>query len=121
MKVMIGCMTESTVGISAIAQFLPLLDYVDMDGAVLIAKDVASRVVPGPCGIATENGKARLLRDRRPENGKGVRHASMTPSRLSPDYAHAVQTLRVRTAVPTRSTCGRRRRTASAAPPGAGG
>ncbi len=44
MKVMIGCMTESTVGISAIGQFLPLLDYVDMDGAVLIAKDIASGV-----------------------------------------------------------------------------
>ena len=41
---MIGCMTESTVGISAIAQFLPLLDYVDMDGAVLIAGDVATGV-----------------------------------------------------------------------------
>ena len=40
LKVMMGCMTESTVGISAIAQFLPLLDYVDMDGAVLIARDV---------------------------------------------------------------------------------
>ena len=44
LKVMIGCMTESTVGISAIAQFLPLLDYVDMDGAALIARDVASGV-----------------------------------------------------------------------------
>ena len=33
LKVMVGCMTESTVGISAIAQLLPLLDYVDMDGA----------------------------------------------------------------------------------------
>jgi L-alanine-DL-glutamate epimerase-like enolase superfamily enzyme len=37
MKVMVGCMTESTVGISAIAQLLPILDYVDMDGAVLLA------------------------------------------------------------------------------------
>lgn len=45
MKVMVGCMTESTVGISAIAQLLPLLDYVDMDGAALLAKDIASGVV----------------------------------------------------------------------------
>ncbi len=44
LKVMVGCMTESTVGISAIAQLLPLLDYVDMDGAVLLAEDVASGV-----------------------------------------------------------------------------
>jgi L-alanine-DL-glutamate epimerase-like enolase superfamily enzyme len=44
LKVMVGCMTESTVGISAIAQLLPLLDYVDMDGAVLLAKDIATGV-----------------------------------------------------------------------------
>jgi L-Ala-D/L-Glu epimerase len=44
LKVMVGCMTESTVGISAIAQLLPLLDYVDMDGAVLLAEDVATGV-----------------------------------------------------------------------------
>ncbi len=45
LKVMVGCMTESTVGISAIAQLLPLLDYVDMDGAALLSSDIASGVV----------------------------------------------------------------------------
>ena len=45
MKVMVGCMTESTVGISAIAQLLPQLDYVDMDGAALLAQDIATGVV----------------------------------------------------------------------------
>ena len=51
LKVMIGCMTESTVGISAIAQLLPLLDYVDMDGATLLASDVAegAKVEKGVC------------------------------------------------------------------------
>ncbi len=44
LKVMVGCMTESTVGISAIAQLLPQLDYVDMDGAMLLKKDIASGV-----------------------------------------------------------------------------
>lgn len=44
LKVMIGCMTESTVGISAIAQLLPYLDYVDMDGALLLATDIARGV-----------------------------------------------------------------------------
>jgi L-alanine-DL-glutamate epimerase-like enolase superfamily enzyme len=44
MKVMVGCMTESSVGISAIAQLLPLLDYVDMDGALLLAGDIATGV-----------------------------------------------------------------------------
>ncbi len=41
LKVMMGCMTESSIGISMIAQFLPLLDYVDMDGAMLIVNDPA--------------------------------------------------------------------------------
>lgn len=49
MKVMMGCMTESSIGISAIAQLLPLLDYVDMDGALLIANDPAegAKVING--------------------------------------------------------------------------
>jgi L-alanine-DL-glutamate epimerase-like enolase superfamily enzyme len=51
LSVMVGCMTESTVGISAIAQLLPLLDYVDMDGAVLLAEDIAAgvRLEKGRC------------------------------------------------------------------------
>lgn len=58
MQVMVGCMTESTVGISAIAQLLPLLDYVDMDGAVLLARDIATGVVVdrGVCRYPKENG-----------------------------------------------------------------
>ena len=44
LKVMVGCMTESTVGISAIAQLLPQLDYVDMDGAMLLSNDIAKGV-----------------------------------------------------------------------------
>lgn len=44
LSVMVGCMTESSVGISAIAQLLPLLDYVDMDGALLLASDIADGV-----------------------------------------------------------------------------
>jgi L-alanine-DL-glutamate epimerase-like enolase superfamily enzyme len=44
LKTMVGCMTESTVGISAIAHLLPQLDYVDMDGALLLDKDIATGV-----------------------------------------------------------------------------
>lgn len=44
MKTMVGCMTESSVGISAIAHLLPLLDYVDMDGALLLSEDIAKGV-----------------------------------------------------------------------------
>ncbi|WP_396637432.1 dipeptide epimerase [Maribacter sp. R77961] len=44
LKIMVGCMTESTVGISAIAQLIPQLDYVDMDGAMLLKEDIARGV-----------------------------------------------------------------------------
>lgn len=39
LSVMAGCMTESSFGISAVAQLLPELDYADMDGAMLLADD----------------------------------------------------------------------------------
>lgn len=44
LKTMVGCMTESSVGISAIAHLLPMLDFVDMDGALLLSKDIARGV-----------------------------------------------------------------------------
>ncbi|MDA1049567.1 MAG: dipeptide epimerase [Planctomycetota bacterium] len=58
LQVMVGCMTESTVGISAIAQLLPLLDYVDMDGALLLAHDIATGVTidQGYCRYPNVNG-----------------------------------------------------------------
>jgi L-alanine-DL-glutamate epimerase-like enolase superfamily enzyme len=62
LKVMVGCMNESAVGISAIGQLLPLLDYVDMDGALLIARDIAT-------GVRLEQGRAIFPE----ENGNGVR------------------------------------------------
>ena len=58
LQVMVGCMTESTVGISAIAQLLPLLDYVDMDGAVLLREDIAT-------GVTLEQGRCDLSGDAR--------------------------------------------------------
>ena len=44
LKVMVGCMTESTIGCSAIAQLLPLLDYVDMDGCLLVDDTISSGI-----------------------------------------------------------------------------
>ena len=40
-KIMMGCMTESTVGISAGSVLAPLCDYADLDGANLISNDIA--------------------------------------------------------------------------------
>jgi L-alanine-DL-glutamate epimerase-like enolase superfamily enzyme len=45
LKVMCGCMVESSIGISAIAHLLPLLDYVDMDGPLLLGNDPASGAI----------------------------------------------------------------------------
>jgi len=51
LKVMVGCMTESSVGISAIAQLVPELDYVDIDGAILLAEDPAVGVTFDELGV----------------------------------------------------------------------
>jgi L-alanine-DL-glutamate epimerase-like enolase superfamily enzyme len=39
MQVMAGCMIESSLGISAISQISPLLDFADFDGAALLSSD----------------------------------------------------------------------------------
>ena len=44
MKIMIGCMNESSVGTAAIAQLAPLADFIDMDGPLLLAEDTAAGV-----------------------------------------------------------------------------
>lgn len=50
MKLMIGSMNESTVGTAALAQMMPLVDYADADGPLLLAADVAT-------GISYDYGK----------------------------------------------------------------
>ena len=52
-NIMIGCMTESSVGISAGCVLTGLVDYVDLDGAHLISNDYAT-------GSFVENGKVIL-------------------------------------------------------------
>ncbi|AWO00262.1 dipeptide epimerase [Chitinophaga alhagiae] len=63
MKVMTGSMNESTVGTSAVAHLLPYLDYVDMDGPLLLAEDVADGVEirNGVIYYAKGNGTGALL------------------------------------------------------------
>ena len=53
MKVMLGCMIESSVGITAAAHLSPLADYADLDGNILIRNDPAS-------GVTTNSGKLVL-------------------------------------------------------------
>jgi L-Ala-D/L-Glu epimerase len=62
MLVMAGCMIESSLGITAAAQFAPLLDCVDLDGAALVANDpyVGATIegggvrLPGGAGLGVE-------------------------------------------------------------------
>ena len=42
MKVMVGSMNESTLGSAAIAHLMPLIDYVDVDGPLLLEEDIAT-------------------------------------------------------------------------------
>ena len=53
MKIMIGCMIETSVGITAAAHIASLVDYADLDGNVLIADDPYR-------GVRIENGCLRL-------------------------------------------------------------
>ena len=55
LQVMAGCMIESSLGISAIAQIAPLLDTADFDGAALLSND--------PYRGATVKGGAITLSD----------------------------------------------------------
>lgn len=49
MKVMLGCMTETSCAISAASQLSPMVDWADLDGALLIGNDVyeGTKVVNG--------------------------------------------------------------------------
>jgi L-alanine-DL-glutamate epimerase-like enolase superfamily enzyme len=42
LKIMLGCMNESIVGTAAMAHLAPLVDYLDADGPLLLAGDLAS-------------------------------------------------------------------------------
>ena len=60
LKIMAGCMTESSIGISNLTQIAPLLDYIDADGALLLENDIAT-------GVTFDDGKIVYKR----ENGSG--------------------------------------------------
>lgn len=62
MEVMLGCMVEASLGIAAAVQVSGLVDYVDLDGALLLAADPFSGLeydgaeisVPGGPGLGVE-------------------------------------------------------------------
>lgn len=64
MKVMIGCMTETSCAISAAAQLSPLADWADLDGAVLISNDLftGATIVDGKVTLTDRPGIGASLR-----------------------------------------------------------
>ena len=66
MKVMVGCMTETSCGISAAAQIAPLVDWADLDGNLLIANDrfEGMKIVDGKITLSQYPGiGAKLLKE----------------------------------------------------------
>ncbi len=58
MKVMLGCMTETSCGISAASQLAPLVDWADLDGNLLISNDIFEgvKIIDGKIIISEHNG-----------------------------------------------------------------
>lgn len=58
MKVMIGCMTETSCAVSAAAQLAPMADWVDLDGNLLISNDLfdGMKIVDGRVALSARPG-----------------------------------------------------------------
>jgi L-alanine-DL-glutamate epimerase-like enolase superfamily enzyme len=58
LKVLLGCMTETSCGISAAAHLSPMVDWADLDGALLISNDpfAGARVVEGKVTLSEAPG-----------------------------------------------------------------
>jgi L-alanine-DL-glutamate epimerase-like enolase superfamily enzyme len=58
MKVMLGCMTETSCGISAASHLSPMVDWADLDGALLIKNDVfdGTRIIDGKVTLSDRPG-----------------------------------------------------------------
>jgi L-Ala-D/L-Glu epimerase len=58
LKVMLGCMTETSCAISAAAQLSPLVDWADLDGALLIKNDPfdGTKIVNGKITLSDRAG-----------------------------------------------------------------
>lgn len=59
MKIMIGCMNETTIGSAAIVHLASFADYIDMDGPLLLAEDIA-KGLQYDYGTVTVSGKPGL-------------------------------------------------------------
>jgi L-alanine-DL-glutamate epimerase-like enolase superfamily enzyme len=72
LRVMIGCMIETSIAITAAAHLTPLVDYADLDGALLLAHDPYA-------GVEVRQG--RLILPERPGLGVVARPPAATKAR----------------------------------------
>jgi len=58
MKVMLGCMTETSCAISAASHLSPMVDWADLDGALLIGNDIFSgtKIIDGRVTLSDKPG-----------------------------------------------------------------
>lgn len=88
LKVMLGCMIESSLAITAAAHLSPLVDYADLDGHLLISDDPYE-------GVRVEQGKL-ILPDRaglgvRQRHHDSARHAHATAASSSRHVAPSIR------------------------------
>ncbi len=73
LRIMLGCMIESSLGITAAAHLAPLVDYLDLDGALLLADDpfAGAEFVEGRLMLPDAPGLGVRPRDLRRFLGEG--------------------------------------------------
>jgi L-alanine-DL-glutamate epimerase-like enolase superfamily enzyme len=72
LSIMVGAMNESTLGSAAIAHLMPLIDYVDADGPLLLEEDIATGL--------TYQDDGRILISGQP--GLGIRFTDLSKKDL---------------------------------------
>ncbi len=68
LKILIGCMSETSCAISAASQLSPLVDYADLDGALLVKNDLfeGTEIIKGKITLSERCGNGAIQR------GEGV-------------------------------------------------
>lgn len=66
LKIMLGCMVESSIGITAIAQLAALADYLDIDGNLLVNNDpyLGLKIIDGMPILSNKSGLGLELKDK---------------------------------------------------------
>jgi len=71
MKVMVGCMTETSCAISAASHLSPMVDWADLDGALLIKNDVfdGTKIINGKVALMDRPGIGVISQTKQGDHG----------------------------------------------------